>query len=154
MATAKQAINPSGNQLLADVESFLMSDKGSANSELGTAQSALADLIKQVEESISGIDSTLRSAQSLTGPLQDGDAVERYEALTEAESVQFQTWEDLQRLIGILREYQDKWREYGEEIQDSIKSYSNVFGFPLPEGMRPKNQPDSGDFTTFDGVPF
>jgi hypothetical protein len=153
MDTTKQAISHSDNQLLADVDSFLLSGKESADSELDTAQSALADLIKQAEKSMSEIDSTLQSAQSLTGPL-EGDAVERYEALTEAQSVQFRTWEDLQHLIDILSAYGNRWREYGGEIESSIKSYSNVFGFPLPEGMRRKDCPDSGDFTTSDGIPF
>lgn len=132
--------NPQVNtSLLTDVEHFLCTDQNSER-EVSLDESALslAGLTQQVQEAVTHIETILKeTADSLSAPPQ-GDPLGRYEALAWINAAHCRAWGEINAIVDILTNSAFNIRDRGRILDDKIRAYSDVFGFDLPDDLKPQ----------------
>ncbi len=135
--------------LLVEVENFLETSEA----ESVTGAPSLVEVAQQVKEAVDTVYATLeKAADSLTEPLQ-GDALERYKALIDASSAHLKAWQELADIADILMNCGHELRFSRSRMIERIRAYSDVFGFEIPDELKPDSTDSANPFAPED-VPF
>jgi hypothetical protein len=136
--------------LLADIDTWLTADQDAGDTQPETVENLQLMLLNALGE----INAIMRQrAAALTSPL-TGDAQERYNALIAASAEQYNAWAEIGATIDMLNHYRALWRADGERMNDLIKNYAAVFGFDLPDELRPDEPPSDQNPFSDNLIPF